>query len=559
MANYSYIDTSGNKQTVTANDSASALSSAKNLAKDSGVMLDTNVITPASLTPVTTIPVVTPTVTVPNTSVVTADINSGVTQAEKAYQDQLANAKSMASEKAKLESLVGAKGADTVNTYNSTGVNDLFSKLKDIQARSTGLVNEATAVPIQTQQRNANTGATDAGVAPQNAGALRENALKQLALGQEYAIASGNYEKAKNYADQIITAKYDQLDADIKAKQTNLDALKEFDLTPAQKKLADAQQAKLTKEANELAEKKANEKTMQDIALTAAQNGATQEQLKAITDAKDFNSAVKAAGNALVKDSKDIIKLDNGNTLLIDKNTGKIIKDFGGIKSTNSTDTTSAFQPLVGTVSNLETTVAGKQAVASQMAQYIKNQDWAGAYNQVANTVENSLTGTTKTRYADARIDYEVMSGLKNAVQQFADAGGDTGLLTGTAEQITRKLGRVKDPALTALAVELQREFQAYRNTMTGAAFTPKESREYDSVNPSSGKSINLNVSVIDGAMNQLKNRVDSTIKAKVPQASSLLQVNNSLNQTSVFSQAITSTPTSVFNSSSGWVIPTSK
>jgi hypothetical protein len=54
---------------------------------------------------------------------------------------------------------------------------------------------------------------------------------------------------------------------------------------------------------------------------------------------------------------------------------------------------------------------------------------------------------------------------------------------------------------------------------MTGAAFSPAESKDYASVNPTLGKSLNLNLSVIDGALNQLENRITSTVDARVPSA----------------------------------------
>ena len=51
---------------------------------------------------------------------------------------------------------------------------------------------------------------------------------------------------------------------------------------------------------------------------------------------------------------------------------------------------------------------------------------------------------------------------------------------------------------------------------MTGAAFTPEESREYAAVNPSTNKRIDLNLAIIDGALNQLENRVNGTIETMV-------------------------------------------
>lgn len=177
------------------------------------------------------------------------------------------------------------------------------------------------------------------------------------------------------------------------------------------------------------------------------------------------------------------------------------------------------FGATIDIASNLETTVAGKNAVRSQLQNAIANKDYTTAYNQIANTVENNLTGEAKQRFTNARTDYQVMSGLRDAIQAYANANGNMGLLKGTAEEIQRKLGQVTDQRYASLAVQLQREFQTYRNTMTGAAFTPQESREYASVNPTTNKTLDLNLSVINGAMNQLENRVTKTIETRVPSA----------------------------------------
>jgi len=145
------------------------------------------------------------------------------------------------------------------------------------------------------------------------------------------------------------------------------------------------------------------------------------------------------------------------------------------------------------------------------------------------------------------------MLGLKDAVQEYANSGGDMGLLTGTEESIKRKLG-IDSGKATVLAVTLWREFQTYRVNMTGAAFGAGESRDYAAVNPTLGKSLNLNLSVIDGAIRQLENRVTSTINTKVPSAGGLYTqiTGNSSAPSSLTQQGISSTEIDTFDSTVG-------
>lgn len=154
------------------------------------------------------------------------------------------------------------------------------------------------------------------------------------------------------------------------------------------------------------------------------------------------------------------------------------------------------------------------------LTENIANGDFKNAYTNVINAVSSGLTGENKTRFDSAVTDIGVMGGLRDAIEAYTEAGGNTGFLKGSAEQIARRFGQLKtDPKFAELAVQLEREFQAYRQGMTGAAFTNKESREYASVNPTSGKSLDLNLAVIDGALNQLTNRVNSAVNQRVPDA----------------------------------------
>lgn len=181
------------------------------------------------------------------------------------------------------------------------------------------------------------------------------------------------------------------------------------------------------------------------------------------------------------------------------------------------------YSSLVSTVGNLYTTAVRGESVKNSLSAALSSGDYVGAYAQVANAVEESLKGTAGTTFADSRTDYGVMQGLRSAVEDYANGGGDMGLLTGTEEDIKRKLG-IDSGKASALAVQLWREFQTYRLNMTGAAFGASESRDYAAVNPTLGKSLNLNLSVIDGALNQLENRITSTINARVPGSSKIYE-----------------------------------
>lgn len=233
----------------------------------------TTAISTNQLKPVTPLNVTTPQV---DTSLYTTGLNSALSDLQNGVDTQQAlvdtqnkQAMNQNSAIANLQAQAGGKAQDITSTYQDTGVTNLFNQLKDINAQAQGLNLEAQAIPIQTQQEYTGRLATQAGTSAIDAGKLRENALKALSLGQQAAIASANYDKAKNYADQLVEAKYAGLEAEIKAKQTNLDGLDKYVLTPAQQKLKDSQAVLLKRQEQELADKKANEKAVNALMVNA--------------------------------------------------------------------------------------------------------------------------------------------------------------------------------------------------------------------------------------------------------------------------------------------------
>jgi hypothetical protein len=410
---------------------------------------------------------------------------------------------------------------------------------------------------IRDIERN-NPGGTFGGAMKSNIDNLkRESLQKQADIAILSNAALNNYNAALKNAKDKVDLEFKPLDDKLAYKKEVADAYKD-QLTKAEYLKV---QSLFNQEETKLAEDRKVRETIENIKVEAAKNGLT--SFSGFDKVKTVNEALNLASKWLQTPNTDIVQLDNGSTVVVDKRTGKIINNLGGAKSTTSglTGTAGNFSSIISRTAALEGTVAGKDQIKTDLTNYLNKQDYVGAYNQIENTVMNGLTGTTKTRFADARTDAQVLSGLKDKIQEFQDAGGDTGLLKGTAEQITRKLGAVKNPKLASLAVALQREFQSYRLNMTGAAFSPKESREYASVNPKTTNNFDLNMAVIDGAIGQLNNRVDSTVDgiitgagdvrklARIPEQNAkevksnpFLQVSQSFNQ--------------VFNNNTGWVIP---
>lgn len=369
--------------------------------------------------------------------------------------------------------------------------------------------------------------------------------------------------KDKQAAAQALSEKLVKANDDLKVRQkaaaqdTAISSILSQGITDPQAILKQMNEAGYNVNAKDVADSINNlnpdAKDVHQIMLDAANKGATPDVLKAIGQARDVTSAIAAAGTSLVdpaspygqylsytkqatsKGQNPVSYQDwaEANKARADKAAAALSASSAYTNAYNATAGKNAAEAATGggggyngdfaatieSVANLESSVAGKKQVAANLKSFIASGDYKSAYSQIANTVEAGLVGESKQRFANARTDAQVMQGMKEAIQKYAAAGGDMNILKGTTESIYNKLGTVSDPRYEAQAVALQREFQTYRNTMTGAAFSPQESAEYQAVNPSGNKTLSLNVATIDGALQQLNNRVSKTIESRVPSA----------------------------------------
>ena len=277
--------------------------------------------------------------------------------ADKQYQDMLAKQKADVNSISETMNKLLNKTADTQLAEKTAGVdvatqeyNKYLQDLADINAQSSSLSREAQAIPLQLQEQVAGQGVTDAGLAPTQAGELRKNAIKQLALAQRADIATasatGSLNKltlAKERAQQIVDLTYkpleDQLAIKMKQYELNKDILSGID-----KKRTEALGVTLQLEQTALANKKADEKIKADLITKAALN-APQDLLEKAKNAPDSTSAAiilgKYAQDFLQQEKlkQEVIKLqiengtynpisDSGSIGIVSKDNGFGLEDF---------------------------------------------------------------------------------------------------------------------------------------------------------------------------------------------------------------------------------------
>ena len=185
---------------------------------------------------------------------------------------------------------LGGRSEDQFNANNQldangNSVNSLAGKLRSINAQSQALGLDTLAKQQAEINKATGQNITQSAVQRNTADATRENLINTARLAMESAIVKADYDTAKSYADQIVSAKYDKITAELEAKKLNIENIRD-NLTTAEKKVADATLARLKKEEQALAEKKANEQAVSKLIIEASPVAPTD----VLTRAKDIQA-----------------------------------------------------------------------------------------------------------------------------------------------------------------------------------------------------------------------------------------------------------------------------
>jgi hypothetical protein len=294
------------------------------------------------ITPVTPMPTEQP--VVPDVPVVPTTTTTPVTPSSTPLADNISSLIQGITEG--NTSLVG-KSAETAALNESLGVNAKSDVITSLSSQLTGLINESKAIPLQIQQSAQEGGAnvTKGGLAPIQTASLRNNAIRSLAVSSQIDAARGDLQSAMAKVDRAISAKYGQIEESQKAKMANLELLlKDPALTRENEARVEAAKARVDAENTKIAEAKAIETAKHDAILKAYSTFANDPKFDSVTraaiDAAKTDLEVaqilafRGLTTATAPEAKtQLTKLDNGETVLVNTQTGEVIKRLGGAKA----------------------------------------------------------------------------------------------------------------------------------------------------------------------------------------------------------------------------------
>lgn len=175
--------------------------------------------------------------------------------------------------------------------------------------------------------------------------------------------------------------------------------------------------------------------------------------------------------------------------------------------------------PFASTISTVSRNVSrlDRGNFMKQVSDSAKRGDWKTMLIDIKNEVNNGLPAADRTKLNAHENSISYLKNMRNLLDQYVASGGDTGILKGKYQDISTRLGQLAtDPKYTALATAMNDNFVRFRADITGAAFSPAESRGYEALVPSGDKSIDLNKAVIDGALMYAKQQADAVYEQKM-------------------------------------------
>lgn len=502
----------------------------------------------------TTIPDLVPEPVVPDSDI--SGISTDLPDVETPFSDK---ATDFISDFLRTQEDLAGKSAFEAGVREDVGISGLRTQQEDLTAQIEGFKRQSLALQNQRllageriQQESTGRGRTAGGVAPLTASAQRKLTLQQADIASQALTTSallsavqGRIGTAQRLVQEAVDKKFGAALAEKEAIIENLNVLSASGvLTREENKRLEAQKTKQEAEKTKIEDEKTEQKAIWDIGVTYADEARKADVFDAATAAKINNAETKeealtlmseALGGVVPKLTKkeelqetlieEQIETQNVNQANTRAKTAEILAETAFYSDDEATE----FSDVAFSAANL---MSIKKVTPTRIAitKALSKGNYPLAYSNIANAVESFLTGEVKTKFAFQRNDILAVQGMRDAVLRYTEAGGDLGFLKGKTADIIQGFGQLADsddPEFAALGVMLDREFQAYRTQVTGAAFSPEESADYRKVNPHTDATLDLNLAIFDGVLSQLENRITSTVETRVPGSTAIWKLAN--------------------------------
>lgn len=153
-----------------------------------------------------------------------------------------------------------------------------------------------------------------------------------------------------------------------------------------------------------------------------------------------------------------------------------------------------------------------RSALSATVNRHLESGNIEGAKGALLSSAITSLPAEQQNKAFGRNIALDELDRITQLLAQYEAKGGKTNILRGTQEQIFQKLGATSDPQLAEIGNAIRLSIVAYRNAVSGAAFTESEMKEYQGLFPSDKKNAELNAAKIKSLKDAFTNNQASVL-----------------------------------------------
>lgn len=385
---------------------------------------------------------------------------------------------------------LGGETSDTNAAESKAGLPTLNKDLSDLQTLQTqqlgGYINAINKNDVNAE------GHFGTAVSEDEAKISRQHGIDALLTSGLIQAKQGSITAARATVDRAIAAKYDPIKNAITI-QNNIIQQNMNNLSRADKKLADEKLIQNNLKLKQIDDEAQNEKDINAIKLEVAKNGAPNSVLSLMGNAKTIDQALAVSKGYLSDPLDRAIK------------SAQLIKLRADNKAALGLTTTS------GLNAGVVNTILASGKFTKEQADAVRTAVNSGndPLTVVKNQAKNIMTGATATKLESYENSLAAVKDLDTALKAYYNAGGNTDIFTGNLEKVTNKLGAVQDPNLVEVATQIQIALQAYRNAISGTAYSDQEGKDIASVFPSIKNGQILNNAIVAGRVKSGQNLID--------------------------------------------------
>lgn len=226
----------------------------------------------------------------------------------------------------------------------------------------------------------------------------REAAIDIALINSNIQAKQGQLALAQATVDRAVQAQFEPLKAKIEVQKLMLDQNYRT-LSRADQKLADAKKTQLDLKMREIETQENERKSILNLVNTVASKGAPNSLIQNLARAKTVDEFFSMGGGKYLEDADtQVVKLDNGSTVVINSRTGDVIKRLGGA------DTTSVSGGGSGSGTS------GTPGVSDTVVYYAKllgegKINLSNVPQNIRNSVVNYSKGNINTKLSDTAIE----------------------------------------------------------------------------------------------------------------------------------------------------------